>query len=978
MSTQLHHGTALPTVQAKNGSNNKATSSRMRPFLVVVAITLLWGRITLDQTLDGVQSSLKSWETTTRDIIKATTSTATREAVAAATATEELAARSLSSPPPNNPAANAATGTRFPGTKVRDFPGQRHKTSSSGLRTSHPPESALGKFLSQQPLKNCDKWAVVTTIYEPSDAVLRMGNDFEDWCMVVVADTKTPITYMKDAGWAEQQRKVVFLSVDDQKELAQLVPFVEQTPFRSFARKNIGYLYAVWMGAKVIFDFDDDNLVRTNATDPATMVSGTELLQTFSNLTSSGNSNGHNNIMVTHVSISDDYKAKGFNPFPMMGASLPDTWPRGLPLSLINDKMSRGMPGPLMLQELSLDNNVAVIQSTCDHDPDVDAIYRLTRPLPFTFDTSNTKPTVLQVPPHLYAPYNAQATLHYPKAYWGLYLPMTVTGRVSDIWRSYIVQRLLKELQQDAYLLYSQPLVTQYRNAHDYVGDFVAEGHLYHRTEALLDFLDEWKPSSASSTFSSSSEDNLQARIEDLWIQLYERQYVEMEDVEAVQEWLSALAQGGYAFPAVRDHTKNTTPDVSQGGVEARQECARQRLLQWEEPIPTMMNGSNYGALTFENAANLSLARLLAEYEAEHPFPHSIDLLCRAGGRHAPHELAVLVESIQLYWPKCAGRVVLVLDRGDEEFARENIPSWIDVMFSEFAYNMPGRLGNQLFNMYSDQQGRSEYVAIIDSDTTLSTPITPDLIFNMDKKDERGNFPPYVLVDTQYQKGMWSTGDEWMFKGDSNDWTFMVTLPLVFPRAMFPQYRAGVEAIHNNEFETTDLWNHFRTTVRMGWMGMSQFSLLGNWMVKHWTDRPFDLRNETDAPSIRYGVHLPYEKGIDFSPGGRKDPPSFQAAGRRAIRDGLCELFCSPGDATQQTGEQTQRTLKAGRAPLTLQSCGPSLCPYPIEQPRNTYFKYERYLYGTPKQRSQVCYRHFQPFRTALATLFEKHRKRRL
>lgn len=36
-----------------------------------------------------------------------------------------------------------------------------------------------------------------------------------------------------------------------------------------------------------------------------------------------------------------------------------------------------------------------------------------------------------------------QATLHFPPAYWGMLLPVTVHGRVSDIWRSYFTQALL-------------------------------------------------------------------------------------------------------------------------------------------------------------------------------------------------------------------------------------------------------------------------------------------------------------------------------------------------------------------------------------------------------------------------------------------------------------------------------------------------------------------------------------------------------
>lgn len=39
--------------------------------------------------------------------------------------------------------------------------------------------------------------------------------------------------------------------------------------------------------------------------------------------------------------------------------------------------------------------------------------------------------------------YLCQATLHFPPAFWGMLLPVTVHGRVSDIWRSYFTQTLL-------------------------------------------------------------------------------------------------------------------------------------------------------------------------------------------------------------------------------------------------------------------------------------------------------------------------------------------------------------------------------------------------------------------------------------------------------------------------------------------------------------------------------------------------------
>ena len=38
--------------------------------------------------------------------------------------------------------------------------------------------------------------------------------------------------------------------------------FVDHLPWNSFGRKNIGYLFAISQGAKIIFDFDDDNIIK--------------------------------------------------------------------------------------------------------------------------------------------------------------------------------------------------------------------------------------------------------------------------------------------------------------------------------------------------------------------------------------------------------------------------------------------------------------------------------------------------------------------------------------------------------------------------------------------------------------------------------------------------------------------------------------------------------------------------------------------
>ena len=52
-----------------------------------------------------------------------------------------------------------------------------------------------------------------------------------------------------------------------------------------------------------------------------------------------------------------------------------------------------------------------VRQHLAQHDPDVDAIYRLTSPLPVYFTAERS--TGLVLPVNTFVPYNAQATFHY-------------------------------------------------------------------------------------------------------------------------------------------------------------------------------------------------------------------------------------------------------------------------------------------------------------------------------------------------------------------------------------------------------------------------------------------------------------------------------------------------------------------------------------------------------------------------------------
>ena len=343
------------------------------------------------------------------------------------------------------------------------------------------------------------KWGVCTTISEISSAIERVAS-VEGWHVVVVGDVKTPHPI-------SLANNIHFLSIKDQKEiLREIRPFVDKVPLNHFGRKNIGYLYAIYHGASEIFDFDDDNFLK------------------------------HDNILafdapkVVEMSVGTDCLVG--NPYPIMGApwagKVP-AWPRGYPLQYIKSNCSE------KLNQWNPLSSIDILQYLADVDPDVDGIFRLTRDIPFSF-TSNLTDTIA-IKAGVYVPFNAQATYFKYKAFWSLLLPVTVHGRVSDIWRSYIAQKILWQL--GGQLGFLSPGVDQIRNAHNPLADMNAEKELYEKSFGLIEILNSWIP----------SQEHVPGMLEEIYIILYEYGIVQLQDIILLQDWISSLISIGYNFP---------------------------------------------------------------------------------------------------------------------------------------------------------------------------------------------------------------------------------------------------------------------------------------------------------------------------------------------------------------------------------------------------------------------------------------------
>ena len=337
----------------------------------------------------------------------------------------------------------------------------------------------------------CDVWAVVTTIFEPSDAVRKVARD-PNLCVVVVADAKTPTHAQYVTGIKEKNNLFVYLSLHDQDEIFPRLS--SAIPRNHFARKNIGYMYAIKHGAKIIWDFDDDNINLP----PVDIVSK----------------------MKEYKTPCKNFTFHLFNPYPYFDVKETYTWPRGFPLQYIRDKRTR--------PELCISNEVkdiAVVQSLANIQPDVDAIYRFTRDTPFNFGATPTNALPVVVPLGAFTPFNGQATLWYSSGFMYMALPVTVPGRVSDIWRSYIAEYFFYRTSK--HVAFVPPYVDQHRNPHDYIKDFNDELQLYQQANELLTWFHD--------------EPNAYSDLLELYTNMASRGYIQQGDVDFISIWLKTL-----------------------------------------------------------------------------------------------------------------------------------------------------------------------------------------------------------------------------------------------------------------------------------------------------------------------------------------------------------------------------------------------------------------------------------------------------
>lgn len=268
---------------------------------------------------------------------------------------------------------------------------------------------------------------VVTSVAAPTECMKRLAVCARERAIpfLCVGDASSPPDFVLDG--------CDFLSLDAQRRLPFALARI--APERHYARKNIGYLQAMAQGAEFILETDDDNFPVNGFWD---------------------------------LPPADDLvtvRGMGwFNIYHWFGA---DAWPRGFPLgSVLSGNQGFATAACAGVQPL-------IWQGLVAGEPDVDAIFRLTRRQRIEFDA--VAPVFLRR--GVWSPFNSQNTRWAQAAFPLLYLPATCSFRATDIVRGYVALRCLWEL--DSGVAFLAPTAVQERNLHDLMRDFEDEQAIY-------------------------------------------------------------------------------------------------------------------------------------------------------------------------------------------------------------------------------------------------------------------------------------------------------------------------------------------------------------------------------------------------------------------------------------------------------------------------------------------------------------------
>ena len=331
---------------------------------------------------------------------------------------------------------------------------------------------------------NTQKLSIVVTSIAAPNAVLKSlaeGCLERDIPFYVIGDVPSPAEFHLEG--------CQFFSLQDQAKTG--LKTADLVPTRHYARKNIGYLLAMQAGTEILLETDDDNFPLAPFWDER----------------------------IRSLRVPTMGAAGWVNVYRYF--SDVNIWPRGLPL----DAVSQPLPEFESLQPGESD--CPIQQGLANENPDVDAIYRLLLPLPLDFRGDRR----VALSSGSWCPFNSQNTTWFREAFPLLYLPAYCSFRMTDIWRSFIAQRIGWECGWS--LLFHEPTVYQKRNDHSLMKDFEDEVPGYLKNRKIGEIL--------QGIALQPGIENIEANLHACYEELVRKAILETREMPLVEAWLADL-----------------------------------------------------------------------------------------------------------------------------------------------------------------------------------------------------------------------------------------------------------------------------------------------------------------------------------------------------------------------------------------------------------------------------------------------------
>jgi hypothetical protein len=337
-------------------------------------------------------------------------------------------------------------------------------------------------------MSKSDIYSIFTTINDPDDRVYDWEKITKNKS-IVIGDKKTPTSW--------KHSSCSYISIDEQHNSEFTIANI--LPDNHYAKKNIGYLYAIKNGAKTIIDTDDDNFP--------------EVIKWNKLLNSEFETNEHS--PAENISFKNIYSYFSNSEIPF--------WPRGFPLNFVNSDKSVIQSEDIKKSDV---NSVGLWQCMVEGDPDIDAIHRLI----FRNSPSFSSNEALIMGCNNFCAVNSQNTLWSDSTLFPLlYLPSTVSFRFTDILRGYVAQAAIN-VSSKSWGFYSATSY-QERNDHSLMNDFRSEVSMYSNMEEIFQTIYQ------SCKTSNSIINNLM----DCYISLSKKDFVKDEELRILSNWLTDL-----------------------------------------------------------------------------------------------------------------------------------------------------------------------------------------------------------------------------------------------------------------------------------------------------------------------------------------------------------------------------------------------------------------------------------------------------